>query len=98
VTDSIGVAICAFSDARWTALQEAVASVLRQSRPPDELVVVIDHNDSLLARATDAFPEALVVASEAPAGLSGARDTGVRRLGSGTSAVVSDAVWRPSSE
>jgi glucosyl-dolichyl phosphate glucuronosyltransferase len=90
VTHSIGVVICTFSDARWSALQEAVASVLRQSRPPDELAVVIDHNDVLLARARDAFPDALVVASEAPAGLSGARDTGVRQLRSDIVAFLDD--------
>lgn len=79
-TPSVGVVICAYSSARWAELEEAVASVSRQSRPADEVVVVIDHNEDLLARSREAFPQARVVPSRGQAGLSGARNTGFDAL------------------
>ncbi len=48
-----------------------------QRRPVDEIVVVIDHNDALLARARVAFPAATVLANASAQGLSGARNTGI---------------------
>ena len=77
---SIGVVICAYTEARWPELVEAVRSIVRQSRPARELVVVIDHNDLLLARARAAFPGARVIPSNGRPGLSGARNTGVSHI------------------
>jgi GT2 family glycosyltransferase len=77
-TSRVSVVICAYSTHRWDALVEAVASVREQDPEPNEVVVVIDHNDELLARAARALPEALVVANDERRGLSGARNTGVR--------------------
>lgn len=67
--------ICAYADRRWEALCDAVGAATAQR--PDELIVVIDHNDALCARAAVAFDRATVVASAGPRGLSGARNTGV---------------------
>lgn len=74
---SATVVLCAFTEERWEDLSAAVASLGAQTRPPDQVVVVIDHNDSLLERARSAFKGAEVVASTGPRGLSGARNTGV---------------------
>jgi len=74
---SISVVICAYTDRRWDALVEALDSVERQTRRPEQTVVVIDHNPALLARARDAFIGATVVANAGARGLSGARNTGV---------------------
>jgi GT2 family glycosyltransferase len=82
--------ICAFSDARWNQLVEAVDSVTRQSRPARELVVVIDHNEPLLARARAAFPQARAIASQGRPGLSGARNTGFTALGTDIAAFLDD--------
>jgi glycosyltransferase involved in cell wall biosynthesis len=74
------VAICAYTIARWPNLVAAVDSVARQLRAGDECLLVIDHNDELLALATKEFAgrrQVRVVASEGPAGLSGARNTAV---------------------
>ncbi len=73
----ISVIICAYSLDRWDALVAAVQSSFGQTLRPAEVVVVIDHNDDLLGRATVEFPDALVIPSRGTKGLSGARNTGV---------------------
>jgi hypothetical protein len=87
---SIGVVICAYTQARWRELKEAVRSVERQSQPARELVVVIDHNDGLLARARAEFPGANVVANAGRRGLSGARNTGMTHVTTGIVAFLDD--------
>ena len=74
----MSVIICAYTMDRWEALSEAVASVFRQTRRPEEVIVVIDYNEELLERATREFRGARVIANELTKGLSGARNTGVR--------------------
>lgn len=71
----VSVVVCAYTEARWAALSEAVEAALAQS--PDELVVVIDHNDHLLERARRQFPTAVVTPNAGRRGLSGARNTGI---------------------
>lgn len=73
----VSVVICAYADERWEELCQAVASCTSQSRPPEEIVVVIDYNDALLARAKREFPHAEVTANGSERGLSGSRNTGV---------------------
>ena len=71
------VIICAYTEARWEQLLCAAESVRNQTTPVDEVLVVIDHNDELRNRAEHAMPWARVIASSGPAGLSGARNTGI---------------------
>ena len=74
------VAICAYTTHRWDDLRDAVASVLAQCRDGDECLVVIDHNDRLLALAANEFagePVIRVIASGGSRGLSGARNTAI---------------------
>src|SRR3954452_24357230 len=74
----VSVVVCAYSMKRWDDLVDAVDSIGRQSRPPLETIVVIDHNDDLLDRATEASrTTAAVVPNRHERGLSGARNTGV---------------------
>ena len=74
---SISVVICSYTDRRWDDFRRACASVERQLLDGDELVVVIDHNDALLARARASLSRARVVANGGKQGLSDARNTGV---------------------
>ncbi len=78
VPPRVSVVICAYTDQRWDALVEAVASVQAQEPSPHEVVVVIDHNNDLRRRAIHELPRARVFANEEDRGLSGARNTGVR--------------------
>ncbi len=75
----ISVVVCAFSERRWGDLVDAIDSLKRQTAVSLEILVVIDHNDALLERATTAFegPAVRVVASAGAPGLSGARNTGI---------------------
>jgi cellulose synthase/poly-beta-1,6-N-acetylglucosamine synthase-like glycosyltransferase len=74
----ITVVTCAYTEERWDALVDAVASAHEQDPPPHEVVVVIDHNDDLLWRARRELTRARVVANVESRGLSGARNTGIR--------------------
>lgn len=60
---------------RWAAMCEAVDSLRRQTIPPDEIVIVVDRNEELLARARAHWSDVRVVPTRYP-GLSGARTTG----------------------
>lgn len=74
---SASVIICAYTEERWNDLGLAIGSVHGQRYPASQLIVVIDHNDDLLARARAAFPDVTIVANAGRSGLSGARNTGV---------------------
>ena len=75
---TVSVIVCAFDDGRQALLEESLSAVLGQSRPPEELVLVVDHNEGLERRMREAHPDATVVANDGPQGLSQARNTGVR--------------------
>ena len=78
MTLSASVIVCAYSDARWRRLTRALGSLDRQTEPPLEVILVIDHNPALLARAAAAFDGVTVLASGGGPGLAGARNTGLR--------------------
>jgi hypothetical protein len=77
---SISVVVCAYTGDRWDALLRAVESILGQRFPPLETVVVIDHDDLLLARARERFgaeDHIRILENVRGPGLSGARNTGL---------------------
>lgn len=74
---SVSVIICSYTQQRWDALLDAVASVGRQTQAALETIVVVDHNSDLLERATATLRDACVIESTGERGLSGARNTGV---------------------
>jgi glucosyl-dolichyl phosphate glucuronosyltransferase len=73
----VSVVICAYALQRWDQTRAAVASVLSQQPPPAEVLLVVDHNPGLAARAADELSGVSVLESRYPAGLSGARNTGL---------------------
>jgi GT2 family glycosyltransferase len=78
---TLGVIVCAYTFERYDELKDAVQSLRDQTRSVDEIVVVIDHNDELLADAQALFADAKVIANAGKQGLSGARNTGVAAIG-----------------
>ena len=74
----VSVVICSYSEKRWPMLLGAVGSVLAQGHVPVEVILVVDHNEALLERVRQEWPEANVVASVGAPGLAAARNTGVR--------------------
>jgi len=74
---SCSVIICAHSMDRWPDICEAVRSVQVQETPAHEIILVIDHNRSLLDRCREAFPGVKVIENREVKGLSSARNSGV---------------------
>ena len=77
VLPTISVVLCTYTERRWDDLVEAVESLPTQTRPPDEIVVVVDHNPALLARARNALTNIRVIENTGPQGLSAARNNGI---------------------
>lgn len=75
---TVSVVLCAYTLERWDDITAAVGSLRTQSRPVDEVLLVVDHNDELLQRARAAFPDVRCLPNAETRGLSGARNTGVR--------------------
>jgi glycosyltransferase involved in cell wall biosynthesis len=98
----ISVVICVYTDKRWDDIVRAIESVQAQSRPADELIVVVDHNQRLLDRLVGWLPDrpegppVAIIANQYQQGLSGGKNTGV---GYATGEVVAflddDAVAEP---
>ena len=77
-TSMVTVVVCAYTEARWRQTRTAVESVLVQSPAPRQVILVVDHNQSLAERARRELCSITVLESEGPPGLSGARNTGLR--------------------
>ena len=75
---TLSVVICAYTTDRWAQIQDAVRSVLEQEPPAHEVLLVVDHCESLLGLAQETFAatEVRVIANQNVKGLSGARNTG----------------------
>ncbi|MEZ0092656.1 glycosyltransferase family 2 protein [Streptacidiphilus sp. EB129] len=76
-TPTLTVVVCAYTLDRWDDTSAALQSLRDQDRPPDQVILVTDHNDELNARAGEAFRDVLVVPNAERRGLSGARNTGI---------------------
>lgn len=74
---TVSVIICAYTERRWSHLLRALDSVLKQSLPPDQVILVIDNNPALLARAQHTLSDVTVIPNSHTLGLSGARNSGI---------------------
>jgi Glycosyl transferase family 2 len=73
----VSVVVCAYTQRRWVQTRAAIDSVLGQRPPPAQVLLVVDHNAALAARARRELTGITVVESDAQPGLSGARNTGL---------------------
>ena len=73
----ISVIICAYTEERWNDLVAAVASVQQQTIKCREIIVVIDHNLTLLKRAQEQWPTLIITENIQAQGLRGARNSGI---------------------
>ena len=74
---TVSVLLCAYTEERWTQLLAAIQSLQQQTRPADELILVIDHNPTLFLRAQQELADIRIIESSEKQGLSGARNSGL---------------------
>nr|WP_272917557.1 glycosyltransferase family 2 protein [Nocardioides flavescens] len=88
------VVVCAHTMDRWDDIVAGAAALARQTRPPLEVVLVIDHNPALLDRARAELPAVLpgirVLDNPRTGGASGARNTGIAEARGSVVAFVDD--------
>ncbi len=93
---SVSVVICAHSEQRWHDTLAAVASVQAQRLPPQEIILVVDHNPALHAALAAELPGVSVLENMAAPGLSGGKNTGAAAASGGIVAFLDDdAVAEP---
>src|SRR5437016_4180236 len=73
----VSVISCAYTEERWHDIIAAVKSLQQQTASPREIIVVIDHNPSLLERVRANIPDVIAIENNEPQGLSGARNSGI---------------------
>ncbi len=74
------VVVCAFASRRLDQTVDCVRSILSQDPPPGQIVVVVDHNESLQEELRARLPDDVeIMANEQARGLSSARNTAIAR-------------------
>ena len=89
---SASVIVCAYTLDRWEMLAAAVRAAAAQRPAPCEVLLVVDHNPELEARAALELDDSgvRVVANRHGRGLSGARNSGVELAGGDVVAFLDD--------
>lgn len=83
--------VCCYTMRRWDDIVAAVESLRAQERPLNEIVVVVDHNEELLAACRQRWPQGVrIVANEGRQGLSDGRNTGLRATDADVVAFLDD--------
>ena len=89
-TAGVSVVICTYSSERWDDLVHAVDSVRGQTVEPLEIVLVVDHDQELVRRARERWPDISVIENPRQRGVSNARNAGVVRAGGSVIAFLDD--------
>ncbi|TMG06793.1 MAG: glycosyltransferase family 2 protein, partial [Chloroflexi bacterium] len=72
------VIVCAYSNERLPQLKETIASLQKQTYPPSEIVLIIDHNPELQEELERLASDTLRIApNSGERGLANARNTGI---------------------
>jgi cellulose synthase/poly-beta-1,6-N-acetylglucosamine synthase-like glycosyltransferase len=88
---SVSVIICAYTEERLVDIKEAVDSVLKQTLPPDEVILSIDHNPELAEILKNELPNVVkIVRNDGVRGLSETRNVGIRNSSSDIIAFIDD--------
>lgn len=90
MSPSVSVVVSTYDEQRWDHLVACVESLQGQTAPTAELIVVVDHNPSLLRRADEQFPSLLVIDNDRPRGLAGARNAGIAANSADVVAFIDD--------
>ena len=90
MSERASVVVCAHDEKRWEVLQLTLDSLAAQSRPPDETILVIDHNKPLFERARTELAGVIVVENTDHRGLGGARNSGIEHATGSIVAFIDD--------
>jgi glucosyl-dolichyl phosphate glucuronosyltransferase len=71
------IIVCAYTEDRWDDILNAVSSLREQTRPPDQIIMVVDHNRALFDRACATMADITLIENSGARGLSGARNSGI---------------------
>jgi GT2 family glycosyltransferase len=72
----VSVIICTHANERWGDLEDAVGSLRKQTMPPLEIIVVVDHNQQLFERVKAEMPDVIPLENSLIQGASGSRNSG----------------------
>jgi GT2 family glycosyltransferase len=89
-TPTVSVVVCCYTVSRWERLLDVIESVREQTIVPQEVFVIVDHNEDLYERLFAVVDDVTLVKSNGPKGLSGARNTGVSLADSDIVAFLDD--------
>jgi GT2 family glycosyltransferase len=78
MTRAISVVISTYTLDRWDALREGIAALQDQTLGPHEILVVVDHQPTVLERVAAELEGAIALPSTERPGLAGCRNTGAR--------------------
>jgi glucosyl-dolichyl phosphate glucuronosyltransferase len=87
------VAICVHTMERFEQIRRCVDSVVAGSRPPDEMIVVVDGNRPLRDRLVETLPSSVVVVENDGKGLADGRTMALRLASSSIVAFIDDDAW-----
>jgi GT2 family glycosyltransferase len=79
LTRDVSIVVCDYTVDRWAQMSAALRSATQQVPPPTEVILVVDHNPELYARAMRELSGVTVVENTGATGLSGGRNTGLDR-------------------
>jgi len=92
----VSVVVCTYTARRWDLLRETIAALQAQTIAPKQIVVVVDHEPTLLERVRNEIDGVVALPSAGPQGLAGGRNTGAHAAtGSVVAFVDDDAVAEP---
>lgn len=75
--NTVSVIIRTYTESRWSLFKAAVESLNNQTRSPDQIVLVVDHNPPLAKQVRETFPYAHVVENNLAQGSGGAWNCGI---------------------
>jgi GT2 family glycosyltransferase len=90
VRPTVSVVICCYTQERLPLLTSVVESVRAQSVPPQQIIIVVDHNKNLYKHLIANFNAVTIVESTGQPGLAGARNTGIAHATSDIVAFLDD--------
>ena len=73
------VVVCVYTEKRLSQIRAALDSISRQTVPPWQVIVVVDHNPALYDLLAAEYPDHEVISNKFERGLSGARNTGIEQ-------------------